>query len=468
MRKTLLLLLITTMVASGCASLAEQADGSSNSILSPAPQIDRDPAFQSFYRSLFVADLHADTFLWGRPTKALTGETGRPLGHLDLRRLSQGNVALQVFSSVTQYGKTSRRNHYNCHDDADGNVIDTLLRAQGRYAAEKAYRARAIAQGTAAKQLANHTVQSNSPTRLTVLRDAREFEAFLQRWHDNRQVRQGAAGGTAASAPHELGAVLAIEGLHRDNASIDSVQALFGSDVRMMALTHHFDNELGGANTGCARTGLTELGGQVLSEISRQSVILDLAHASEKTAFDALDRLPRATSVVISHTGLLSQCNDSGYGRNISAALLRRVAQHDGVVGVMYADQRLCCNASNPCWTGSAAVVTLANAIRIALTELAEPEHLTRMREQRPDYDPADHVALGSDYDGSIRAVIGVEYLSALVKELRTPANPTTAALSDQTIRKLFGLNVCRIMAAGLPGGDAARSRSICARLAGA
>ncbi len=167
-----------------------------------------------------------------------------------------------------------------------------------------------------------------------------------------------------------VGGLLATEGSHPLEGRLENVEKLYAAGYRMMGLTHFFDNELGGSLHGLSGEGLTDFGREAVREMERLNIIVDLAHASPAVVRDTLDIATRP--VVVSHDRHpLAPCDSP---RNLEDALMKRIADAGGLVGIGY-------------WKGAVcdpAPAEIVKSIRYAI-----------------DFLGVDHVALGSDYDGA-------------------------------------------------------------------
>ncbi len=103
-----------------------------------------------------------------------------------------------------------------------------------------------------------------------------------------------------------VGAMLGIEGLHALDDDFNNVRVFFDAGIRMMAATHFFDNKLGGSSAGRIKGGLTPFGADVIREMERLGVLIDLAHNSEELMDDILKIVTKP--VVTSHTGVQAIC----------------------------------------------------------------------------------------------------------------------------------------------------------------
>jgi hypothetical protein len=101
----------------------------------------------------------------------------------------------------------------------------------------------------------------------------------------------------------------------------------------------------------------------------------------------------------------------------------------------------------------------------LELEALSPPAFVEEMRAMRPDYDPADHLAFGSDFDGAVHTPFDAGDLAILTAALLADGNDSVR-LDEVAVRKIAGVNACRVFATRLPGGSAERAREICAPLA--
>jgi membrane dipeptidase len=127
-----------------------------------------------------------------------------------------------------------------------------------------------------------------------------------------------------------IGLMLSLEGaeaLKGDPAAFDEWWEL---GVRMISLTWNHPNAFAGG-IGAPEQGLTDAGEALVDRLAERGAVLDLAHASEPTFWEALEQAPEA-AVVVSHAGCRA-VND--LPRNLSDAQLEALAGRDGVLGVM-------------------------------------------------------------------------------------------------------------------------------------
>ena len=368
---------------------ADLTDRSMNKVTVKGPYLAR-PAAESLLRTLQVVDLHADALLWPRDLL-----DRHDYGHVDLPRLQQGQVALQVFSVVT---KTPRGINYDRNSDETDNI--TILALAERYPMRAWFSLRERAQWQAERlrdAVARSSTGKDGTPGLALVRSRRDLDDLL-----------------AARATHKtVGALLATEGLHSLEGKIANLDTLVAAGFRMFGLTHFFDNELGGSAHGVEKSGLTAFGRQVVARLDSLGMIIDLAHASS-TVFDEVLALGRRP-VVVSHGGVQGTCKGP---RNLSDDQLRRLAAKGGMIGIGYWDGAIC----------DPTAAAFAKAVVYAVGVAGE-----------------DHVGLGSDFDGSTVTPFDASAMGLVVQALQD------AGLSDATIGKVMGGNAIRLLRDLLP-----------------
>jgi len=338
---------------------------------------------QALHRTLTVADLHGDSLLWGRN---LLRRSGR--GHIDLPRLADGNVSIQAFTVVTTSPR--RLNIYQNSDSTD--LIRYIAIFEGWPPRTwNSPKQRALYQ---AARL--HKFAADSKGMLVIIQSSKQLENFLA----NRQ-------------PGQVAGFLGTEGAQPLEGRLENLDELYVAGFRMMAPTHFTDTAIAGAAAGMKKNGLTDLGRQWVRAMESHHMLIDLAHASPATLRDVTAMATRP--IIVSHTGVKGTCNNP---RNLSDDELRAVARTNGVIGIGLWDTATC---------GSDARAT-ARAIRYAVNIVG-----------------ADHVALGSDFDGGVTTPFDssgwVLLTDALLQE----------GLSEQDIHRIMGENVVRVLLETLP-----------------
>ncbi|MBB5705032.1 dipeptidase [Sphingopyxis panaciterrulae] len=340
---------------------------------------------KALHKTLTIVDLHSDSLLWSR--NFLDRGTR---GHMDLPRLEDGNVALQILSSTT---KSPKGQNYDSNS-GDTDNITALVIAQlqpvrtwnsllerSLWHAEKLHRAAGASDGQF-RAVAN-------PVDLDALLAARR-------------------GGKAVP----VGAMLSVEGLHDLEGNIDNLDKLYAAGFRMAGITHFFDNEFAGSMHGLKKGGLTPLGREVVRRMEAKGMIVDVAHCSHACVADILKMARRP--VVSSHGGVQATCK---VNRNLTDAEIRGVAATGGLVGIGYWDAAVCDTA---------------------------PASIAKAMKHVRDLVGIDHVALGSDYDGATTVRFDTAHLAQVTQAL------IDAGFTDDEIRAAMGGNAIRVLRAGL------------------
>ena len=272
-------------------------DQKNNAVLLSGPYAVSDKTI-AIHSNAFVADLHADSLLWKRDLRQRYKR-----GQVDLPRLQDGGVDLQIFSVVSKV--PSSANYHSNPADSDSLPILFLasLRSPKTWFDPKQ---RALAQ---ARELKHLTV--NAP--LSLVLEKGDLSA------------EGIKG------------LLALEGMHALNGEKKALNELYSAGYRMMGLAHFFDNEVSGYAHGNKKHGLTKLGRELLPEMEALGITIDLDHASTAAFEDTLDLATKP--VVVSHGGVNGTCPGV---RNLTDTQLRRVSKNGGVVGIGYWKSAVC------------------------------------------------------------------------------------------------------------------------------
>ena len=343
------------------------------------------PRALALHKTLAIADMHSDTLMWQRN---LLDRANR--GHVDLPRLEDGHVALQVFSSVS---KTPKGQNYDANGaDSDNITLLTVAQLQpprtwnsilerSLYHAQKLQRA-----------------ADNSGGRLRFIKTSQDLSKLVADRAAGKQV---------------TGAVFSVEGLQNLEGKLSNLDRLQAAGMRMAGLTHFFDNEIAGSMHGLKKGGLTALGRQVVRELEARHIIVDVAHASHKTVAEVLAMATRP--VVSSHGGVQATCK---VNRNLTDDEIKGIAKTGGVVGIGYWDAAVC----------GTAPAKVAEAIA----------HVR-------DLVGIDYVGLGSDFDGATTTGFDSAKLALITQAL------IDRGFTDADIAKVMGGNVLRVLGQVLP-----------------
>lgn len=332
------------------------------------PEDAQERARRLHFQSL-VFDAHADTIaidvVEGR--RHLT-DTGRG-GHVDLARLSAGGVTVQVF---TLFVPPAVPTPYN------------------------ALRALAILD-------ALYEEVRMAPDAFVWVRRASDIdEAFRLR---------------------KVGIVVTLEGCEVLAGQLSMLRTFYRLGVRAAGLTWNVRNELADGVGEARGAGLTAFGREVVAEMNRLGMVVDVSHLSEAGFWEVLEL--SAHPVIASHSNARALCD---HVRNLTDDQIRALARKGGVMGINFF----------PGFLRQEGAARLDDVLRHIdyVVELAGP----------------DHVGLGSDYDGISKVPEGLEDPS------RLPA--LTEALArrgydDETIRKILGENFARVFRLVLGDGAA-------------
>ncbi|WP_137939177.1 dipeptidase [Chitinivorax sp. B] len=350
------------------------AERQMNPVTTP-PQPVSDKAKQ-LHRQLRIADLHADSLLWGRD---LLKRASR--GHVDVPRLIEGNVSLQIFTVVT---KTPKRQNIEHNDDSTDN-ISLLGIAQGWPGKTR----HSLYQRSLYQAERLHKMAAASAGKLVLIKQRSDLVDFLAK---------------RAKDPNQVAGLLGIEGAHALDGDLTNLQRLYAAGFRLMSPSHFFDTDIGGSAHGMNKGGLTEKGLEWLKQMEALGMVVDLAHASSDTIGDVLKHATKP--IVVSHTGVKGTCDNN---RNLSDAQLRAITAKGGLIGIGFWDTAVCGNG----------VKDIAKAMRYTAKLVG-----------------AQYVALGSDWDGAVGTPIDAARLVELTDAL------LQAGFSEQEIRQIMGENV--------------------------
>ena len=342
-------------------------------------------AAQTLHDSMVIGDWHADSLLWNRDLN----KRGT-YGQVDIPRLVEGNVALQMFTAVTKSPKGLNYEHND--PDAFDNIKLVAFLQLWPMRTWFSIHERAVYQ---AEKL--HGFEAAAPDALKIIRTRSDLEEVLTRREAGEKI---------------VGALLGIEGAHPLEGKIENLDRLEEIGYRMVALQHFFDNELGGTLHSHANNGLTDFGRQVVAEVAKRGMILDIAHSSPQVARDVLAMVD--IPVIVSHSGIYSNCPVK---RNYPDDLMREIAATGGVIGMGYWGE-VTCDASPD---------GVAKSIKAAIAVVGE-----------------DAVSLGSDFDGAVTTSFDTSELAALTDAL------LRAGVTEPQIRKVMGGNMLRVLRARL------------------
>jgi membrane dipeptidase len=337
---------------------------------SPAPLPQKDEAVETpqpaalspedLHRDALVFDAHTDTLI--RISQGADICRRSEEGHLDLVRMDEGGVDAQFFSiwmNASHRGQSAISNSLK--------LIDTLLRSF-----------------------------ENCPDTVELALNAADVE---------RLNREG-----------KLAALMGIEGGHALGGDLSALRMYHRLGVRYLGLTWSNTNEFADSSEDRARwNGLNELGRQVVREMNRMGMIIDVSHLSDPAFWEVME--VTSQPVIASHSSARAVHD---VVRNMSDDMLRAMARNRGVVCVNFYSRFLAPGG------GRAPLEALIDHI----------DHMVGVA-------GADHVGLGSDFDGVDSLPVGIDDVSDMPK--------ITAALLErgyapEDVRKILGENLLRVL----------------------
>ena len=254
----------------------------------------------------------------------------------------------------------------------------------------------------------------------------------------------------------KIASLIGMEGGYSIDDSLGLLREFFDAGARYITLTHSRTTTWADSATDAPKWGgLSPFGEQVVREMNRLGMMVDLSHVSEETMLDAM-RVSEAP-VIFSHSSARAV---TGHARNVPDSVLRQMPQAGGVVMVTFVpgfvsetvrtwnsarsaeDARLkSLNPGNPqAVTGGLAAWTAAHPVpRAGIADVVA--HIQHVR----DTAGIDHVGLGGDFDGVDALPDGLEGVDAYPRLL---AALIANGWTDADIRKLAGENVLRVMRA--------------------
>jgi membrane dipeptidase len=245
----------------------------------------------------------------------------------------------------------------------------------------------------------------------------------------------------AAHKNGKIAALIGIEGGHAIEGSPRLLRDFYALGVRYMTLTHTNTNEWADSSGDLKDTkvkrhnGLNDLGRQIIGEMNRLGMMVDISHVADKTFWDALEtsRVP----IIASHSSCRALCN---VPRNMTDEMIAALAEKGGVIQINFncgflrqrsADEETQAEAAGRPAKQLRARATLSDVV-------AHIDHAVKIGGM-------DAVGIGSDFDGIFCAPEGLDDVSKF-------PNLTRALLqkgySPGDIRKIYGGNLLRVMRA--------------------
>lgn len=225
-----------------------------------------------------------------------------------------------------------------------------------------------------------------------------------------------------------IASLLGAEGGHSIGGSLGVLRVLRGLGVRYLTLTHNATTSWADSATDEPRHGgLAPFGREVVAELNRLGMLVDLSHVAESTMRAALD--VTTAPVVFSHSGCRAVTD---HPRNVPDDVLRRLAGNGGVVMVAFVPPFV--HAGYAAWRAGGRVGTPP---RVGVDDVAD--HVEHAR----DVAGVEHVGLGSDYDGFAAFPEGMEDVTGFARLLDRLAERGWSAAD---LAALAGGNVLRVL----------------------
>ena len=243
------------------------------------------------------------------------------------------------------------------------------------------------------------------------------FKAEVETHADEIIIAKTAEDVREAKAAGKLAAILVIENSDGVERSLNILKSLHHLGVRSIGLTH---DPTSWAAAGNAETdsggGLTRFGVQLVKEMNRLGMLVDVSHISERGFWDVLEIAERP--VIASHSNCKALC---GHPRNLTDEQIKRIAENGGVIGATFVTWFI--DDDTPSFS----------------RYLDHIDHIVNLVGD-------DHVGIGSDFDG------GGEQLRDATEFPKITQALLERDYSPASIRKILGLNHLRVFAAACPG----------------
>ena len=380
-----LALLVILLLTSGRIFLPSWLDKQMNPVSDHLPFVVSDKA-RELHKTLFIGDWHSDSALWNRDLSKTYD-----YGHVDIPRMQTGNMALQMFTTVT---KSPSGQNYDSNETGSRDNITALAIVQGwPIKTWTSLYERAVYQSQKI-----HKLSEENPNDLMLIKSKSDLSNFIEKRKKDSTL---------------IGGLIGTEGSHALDGELENIKKLYDHGFRMMSLHHFFDNKLGGSLHGTSGGGLTPFGENAVKLMQDLEIIIDVSHSSENVVKDVLKLSSRP--LVVSHTGFNGHCESP---RNISDDLMKSIANKGGIIAIGYWDGAVCDNSPK----------SVAEALMYGIGLVGE-----------------NHLSLGSDFDGSITPGFDTSELIAITDWL------IKLDATESQIRKIMGNNMLLFIQTYLP-----------------
>jgi membrane dipeptidase len=275
---------------------------------------------------------------------------------------------------------------------------------------------------------------------------------MIARYPDRLAAAYSADDIERAFKQHRVGSLLGMEGGHAIENSLGVLRSYYALGARYMTLTHNVTLDWADAALDTARHGgLTEFGKEVVREMNRLGMLVDLSHVSPGTMSDALD--VTEAPVIFSHSAARALVD---HPRNVPDSILARLPRNGGVVMVTFVPSFVSNEfkqweaSGDSALKGLHALPDTAEARRdweqwkgahppptATLAQVAD--HIEHVRQVAG----VDHVGIGSDFDGVDYTPVGLEDVSKFPELF---AELIRRGWSDADLKKLAGQNLLRVL----------------------
>ncbi len=371
--------------------------------------------FNKIHKEALVADLHCDTLI--QMKRGYDFSERHNDYHVDIPRLIEGGIDLQVFASFLGSAKKEQSPFESVSASID------LLKAE----------------------ISKHS----------------DKIAVCLTSSDAQKIKES----------NRIGAMLSIEGGLALNKDPANVERFYKKGIRLITIAHSKPNGwcTSSEEKDASFHGLTDLGRKMISEMNRLGIIIDLSHSSDATFEEVLK--VSSHPVIASHSNSRSLCDKL---RNITDEQIKTLAKKDGMIGVTFVSQFLSAEfdkAFSEYWN-RVPEDEAKKLPELFLSEIPEEEKQKQMQEYKPLMDNAekvlgalrpsfktvvdhidymvnlagpDYVSIGSDYDGMSMPPLELEDCSKmpnLTEEL------AARGYSEVNIKKILGGNFMRVFKA--------------------
>ena len=285
------------------------------------------------------------------------------------------------------------------------------------------------------------------------LRDA--MQSVLDAHRDQIELATTAADIERIVKARKISAFLTIEGGHAIDDDLRMLRMYYRLGIRSMTLTHARNTNWADSSSDTpAHNGLTDFGKAVVREMNRLGMIVDLAHVSDKTFYDALAVTTKP--VIVSHSSMRAISN---VPRNVTDEMLRALARNGGVIGINFGmgfinpkdieklKSATDTEAEAPTLTGKAldeyagqnAQELFAKHVSVAATVEDVADHI----DHAVKIAGVDHVGIGSDFDGIAATANGLEDVSKMPSLV---AALMKRGYADGELKRILGENTLRVV----------------------